>query len=290
MIKKTILAAFGVFTLSFASFATMSALTEAQAQKNGKAPLILVVHQAQLIAQSKAGKSMAEQAESLQDSIRSELTDERKKLDTDLEAYQKNRDLWSAEERQKKEQELQARAQVGLPQMGKVMEQAFLQAVGKAENNILTEAGPIMQKIVEDRGATILIDRSAIMYAAAETDITQEVISKLDKKLKPSFITSLSVPVVSAAMVGKKSTTLTSPFSLTFVRVTPAPEITNGTRTPPSNKLPFWCPSKKESLSRTLLGVPLSPITIMIVLSRVAGSIELSKRPSSVSSVSMDER
>ncbi len=205
--KKLILAVLGVTALSFAGVATMSTMTQAQAQKDSKAPLILVVHQAQIVAQSKAGKSMAEQAESLQKNVTAELQDEQKKLENDIEAYQKNRDLWSTEERQKKEQELASRSQVGLPQMGKVMEAAYVQAVRKAENDILKEAGPIMQKIVEARGATILLDRSAIMYAAAETDITQEVIAKLDKKLKTVSVEQVSLKELQrrAAEASKKA-------------------------------------------------------------------------------------
>ena len=205
--KKIIFAVLGVVTLSMVSIMTLSSFSQAEAQKNGKAPLILVVHQAQIIAQSKAGKSMTAQAETLQKSVGEELLGEKTKLEKDIESFQANSSLWSTEERNKKQQELAARTQVGLPQMGKVMEAAFVQAVRNAENEILKEASPIMQKIVEDRGATVLLDRSAIMYAAAETDITQEVIAKLDKKLKTVKVEQISLKELQrrAAEASKKA-------------------------------------------------------------------------------------
>ncbi|MEO0879538.1 MAG: hypothetical protein AAFY22_07455, partial [Pseudomonadota bacterium] len=41
-----------------------------------------------------------------------------------------------------------------------------------------------LKDIVEANGATLLLERSAVMYAAQETDITDQVVSSLDKKLK----------------------------------------------------------------------------------------------------------
>ena len=167
------------------------------AQKRGKkgddAPIILTVNRAQIIAQSKAGKSASDQIGNLEKSVSSQLTEQKTKLEADIENYQKNKELWSKEERQKKEQELAGRSQYGLPQMGKIMESAFVQSVRKAENDILTQAQPIMQEIVDKRGATILLDTSTILYAAEESNITQEVISKLDKKLSKIDVQEVSL-------------------------------------------------------------------------------------------------
>jgi hypothetical protein len=70
------------------------------------------------------------------------------------------------------------------------------QAFGKL-NESLT---PILKKIVDARGATLLIDRSAVMYAAADTDITSQVIAELDKA-----ITNVPVQKVSLAELQKQA-------------------------------------------------------------------------------------
>jgi rRNA-processing protein FCF1 len=59
---------------------------------------------------------------------------------------------------------------------------------------------PILKTIVEARGATILLDRSAVMYASTDTDITQQVIAELDKKL-----TSVTVEKTNLAELQKQA-------------------------------------------------------------------------------------
>ena len=73
------------------------------------------------------------------------------------------------------------------------MEQAFIAAVQGAETKVLIEAQPILKEIVDARGATILLDRSAVMYGAPETDVTNAVLEKLDKKLKTVEVEKISL-------------------------------------------------------------------------------------------------
>ncbi|MEM8936205.1 MAG: OmpH family outer membrane protein [Pseudomonadota bacterium] len=179
--------------------AIVATFSGAQALAEDKAPVILVVDRAQLIAQSRAGKTIPEQAEEVRESVAAELEAEAKKLQNDIEKYQKSASLMSDEVRQKTEQELAMRQQYALPQRVQIMDQAFRAAVQNAETKILIEARPILKDIVDDRGATILIDRSAVMYASVDADITEEVIEKLDKKMK-----SVEVQKISLAEVEKQ--------------------------------------------------------------------------------------
>lgn len=187
------LALIGAATLTVAGFVGGSAINDAEAQSAGKAPVILIVDRAQLIAQSKAGKTIPDQAEKIKGNVEKELQAEVSKLQKDIEDYQKNSSLMSDEVRQQKEQELAVRQQYGLPQTEQIMQQAFSAAVQNAQTKILVESQPILKSIVEKRGATILLDRSAVMYAAPETDITQEVIAAVDKKLNTVEVQKVSL-------------------------------------------------------------------------------------------------
>ncbi len=191
--KKQFLAITGVVALAVAGIAGLSAVNSAEAQSAQKTPVILIVDRAQIISQSKAGKTIPEQAEKVQAGVVKELEAEVAKLKKDIESYQKNASLMSDEVRQKTEQELAMRQQYGLPQREKIVSQAFQLALQNAQNKILIESQPILKKIVDDRGATILLDRSAVMYAAVETDITQEVIAELDKKMKTVEVQKISL-------------------------------------------------------------------------------------------------
>ncbi len=189
----------GAALLATAGFFGASALNGAEAQNAQKAPVILIVDRAQLVAQSKAGKTIPDQAEKVKASVEKELEGEAEKLKKDIESYQKNASLMSDEVRQKTEQELAVRQQYGLPQRVQIMEQAFTAAVQNAQAKVLIESQPILKEIVERRGATVLLDRAAVMYAAPETDITQEVIAALDKK-----ISTVEVQKISLAEIEKK--------------------------------------------------------------------------------------
>jgi outer membrane protein len=174
-------------------------MNKAEAQGAQKAPVILIVDRAQIVSQTKAGKTIPAQAEAVKKSVEKELEAEAQKLQKDIESFQKNASLMSEEVRTKTEQELQGRYQYGLPQRVQVMEQVFSNSVQAAQAKILIESQPILKEIVDKRGATVLLDRSAVMYAAPETDVTQEVIAALDKKFP-----SVEVQKVSLADVEKQ--------------------------------------------------------------------------------------
>lgn len=191
--KKQFIAITGAIALTLAGAAGVTAFNGAEAQSAQKAPVILVVNSAQIVSQSKAGKTIPEQAKTVQESVVKELEAEVAKLKKDIENYQKNASLMSDEVRARTEQELQVRQQYGLPQREKVVSQVFNQALQNAQSKILIESQPIMKDIIEKRGATIVLDSSQVMYAAVETDITQEVIAALDKKMKTVEVQKISL-------------------------------------------------------------------------------------------------
>lgn len=197
--KTKFIAIAAAVALSVGGVAGLAVSNQAEAQSAQKAPVILIVDQAQLVAQSKAGKTIPDQAEKIRNSVQKELEDVATKLQKDIEDFQKNQSLMSDEVRQQKGQELAMQEQYGLPQRAKIMEEAFKAAVQNAQAKILVESRPIMKDIIDKRGATVVLDRSAVMYAAVETDITQEVIAELDKK-----ITSVEVEKISLASIEKQ--------------------------------------------------------------------------------------
>ena len=183
----------GAGALALAAMTGAAITNTVEAQSAAKAPIILVVDQARIVGQSASGKTIGPQAEKVRDAVAAELEAEANKLKTDIEKYQKNASLMSDEVRQKTEQELAVRQQVDLPQQAQLMEQAFRLAVEKAQSKILVESQPIMKEIIDRRGATVMLDRSAVMYAAPETDVTQEVLAELDKKLKTVEVEKISL-------------------------------------------------------------------------------------------------
>ncbi|MEO1252610.1 MAG: OmpH family outer membrane protein [Pseudomonadota bacterium] len=183
----------GAVMVATAGFAGHAVTSKAEAQSNAQAPVILTISMDRVIAQSKAGKTIPTQAESVRNDVAKELEAEADKLKKDIENFQKNSQLMSEEVRAKTGQELQARAQVGLPQRAQIVEQAFRYAVQNAQGEILKESQPILEDIVKKRGATVLLDSTQVMYAAVETDITQEVIAALDKEIDKVEVQKISL-------------------------------------------------------------------------------------------------
>ncbi len=190
----------GVAALIASGVTAGALVSAAEAQQAGKAPVILIVDQSLIVSQSDAGKTIPGQAEAIMSNIQKEFDVEANKLKKDIENYQKGASLMSEEVRKKTEQDLAMRQQVQLPQQAQIMENVFSQVVQVAQAKVLQESQPIMKAIVDKRGATLLLDRSAVMYAAPESDITQEVLAELNKKMK-----TVEVQKVTLADVKKKA-------------------------------------------------------------------------------------
>jgi outer membrane protein len=191
--KSKLLGIAGAAALLAAGAGAGALISSAEAQSAAKPPVILIVNTEMLVAQSEAGKTIPTQANTIKSAIEKELQAEADKLKKDIENYQKGASLMSEEVRKKTEQDLAVRQQVSLPQQAQIMEQVFAGAVQNAQNKILQESQPIMKAILDKRGGTILLDRQAVMYAAPETDITQEVMAELNKKLKTTPVQKVTL-------------------------------------------------------------------------------------------------
>lgn len=155
----------------------------ADAQSDRATPVILILNQQRVIAESRAGQSMTPQLTELQEEAAKELENEVSDLKKEAEDLKKQRDLLAEDVWMKKAQQLAVKEQ-NLPALQEVKRQEIRLSQEKAINEINQVMRPILKDIVEKNGATLMLDRAAVMYASQETDITDEVIRQLDKKLK----------------------------------------------------------------------------------------------------------
>ncbi|GAB4517692.1 MAG: hypothetical protein Tsb0010_01860 [Parvularculaceae bacterium] len=175
-------ATFAAAKSAFAVLAFVSAMIAAQAQAQGNGPVILIVNQAALLSQSQAGQNIAEQMAALQETVNGELQAEADAITKEAEDLQAQRDLVSEEvflERARalavRERSFPAFREVKLREL-QLTQQRALAEIGRALQ-------PILQEVVEQRGATLLLDRSAVMYNSADTDITADVMARLNENL-----------------------------------------------------------------------------------------------------------
>lgn len=154
--------------------------TQASAQDQ---PVILIVNQAALLANSEAGQDISRQINDLQQVVQGELQTEIVAITTEVEDLQKQRDLVSEEVFRERARELAIRER-SFPAFREIKLRELQASQQQAFAHIGRELQPILQAIVEERGATILLDRSAVMYANPGNDITEDVLSRLDAKIQ----------------------------------------------------------------------------------------------------------
>jgi outer membrane protein len=197
--KTKVLAMASAALLAVTGVAATATFSGAVAQQTQRAPVILIINHAQVLAQSKVGQSMGPQLEKLQETANTELNAEVEKLTKEGEDLKKQRDLMAEDVWMERARQL-AIKQNNLPTLREVKLRELSIAEQQALAHVNEKLNPILQKIVQDRGATILLDRSAVLYASADSDITSQVISELDK-----VMTSVKVEKVSLAELQRQA-------------------------------------------------------------------------------------
>lgn len=183
-----------------AAFMIIGAPTAALAQK---APVILFIDEAKLMATSKAGKSIAAQLQTLAEQADGELKAEGKKVEDEGKKLQASQESLSKEDFGKRYQALMAKAQ----QVGQ-LEQIKKAELGQARGQALVELNKALQPVVEDilkkKNATVLLEKTAVVFADEEMDITDEIVTALDKKLKTVKVKRVDLVAQAKAAQQKK--------------------------------------------------------------------------------------
>ncbi|WP_306253851.1 OmpH family outer membrane protein [Parvularcula sp. IMCC14364] len=146
------------------------------------APVILIVDQSRLLATSKAGKSVTEQMQALQTTANKELEETIGMIIAEAEEL-KSKEGSMDESVYLAEAQRLAIAQNNIPMLREIKVRELQAAEQKALGEISEIMRPILKEIVDSRGATLLLDRSAVMYASTDTDITEYVLGKLDEEI-----------------------------------------------------------------------------------------------------------
>jgi Skp family chaperone for outer membrane proteins len=197
--KSKLIAVASAAFIAASGLAISASVSEATAQSGAKQTVILILNQGQVIFQSKVGQSMRPQLEQLQETANKELNSEVEKIVKEGEDLKKQKDLMAEDVWLEKAKQLAVK-QNNLPTLREVKVRELSFAEQKALGTINETLEPILKKIVDDRGATLLLDRSAVMYASVDTDITAQVIAELDKKM-----TTVKVEKVSLAELQRQA-------------------------------------------------------------------------------------
>jgi len=160
---------------------------------------ILVVDQGRVLRESAVGKHIQAQMKSIGSSMEAEvkataspLESERDRLVNELKTLDANA-LKTRPDLQKRAQDIMEKGQK--TQLDVAYKQRELQITeAKAMKQVNERLAKILEAVVAERGADIILDRSLVIYGGKSTDITDTVISKLNSQMRSVSVVRERLP------------------------------------------------------------------------------------------------
>jgi Skp family chaperone for outer membrane proteins len=147
------------------------------------APKIVVIDRGALLQVSKVGRDIARQLQALTNQTRSSLEAQQKSLAAEGQSLRQQVAMLSADARKQKEDAFNAKAR-NAQEGAERRQMQVQQAAGAAQQAVAKALEPVIDDIVKARGANMVIDKSAVIYATSNAfDITGEAIAKLDAQM-----------------------------------------------------------------------------------------------------------
>lgn len=183
--------------LSRAAVVTMAAMFFAGAAYAQST--VLVVDSQKVLKDSNAGKSVYSQLKSIESSIKSEaqstmspLDSEKKSIEAQtagmtMEALRARPDLT---QKIKSFQEKGAKAQLELRYKSAEMQATERKALIKVSKKI----DEVIQALAVERRATVVLDKSMMLYTNGSADVTQEVINRMNRQMPSVAVTRERLP------------------------------------------------------------------------------------------------
>lgn len=161
--------------------APLALAAAASAQQAEKAPLVIaVVDGGKLTQSAKAMKSAQEEAEKLAKRFDADFAGEQKKLQAEYQQLEKDRLKITGQEYDQRLQRLNARF-AEVRRTAQIRQEQMSRAVRAVQFQFRSEVVKVIQAMAVEAGYTLVVEKSALLHAAATLDITDKVLERLDK-------------------------------------------------------------------------------------------------------------
>jgi outer membrane protein len=174
--------------LTLLSILAAATLTAAQAS----AETIAVINYQQILHDSTAGKSVKDQLDAKQKAFQSEMSKKEDELNKEQENLAQQRAVLSPDAFEKKAKEFRAKTNAAQRDV-QAKHNALDGALFSASNEIQKTVLEIVGKMAKERGYTVVLPTSQLLYADPKLDITADVLSKLNATL-PKVSVSFKAP------------------------------------------------------------------------------------------------
>ncbi len=161
-------------------------------------PKILVIDRAAILRGSVVGQNIMKQVQTLTASAENMLKGQDASLRQEGAALQQQLAILSASVKAAKIKAFQAK-QAALQQNVQTQQGLIQGGVLKARQQVEQALGPILQGIMAERGANLLLDRNAVVLGTVDVDVTGVAIARLNQKLPAVKVVLTPLPPGAAA-------------------------------------------------------------------------------------------
>jgi Skp family chaperone for outer membrane proteins len=165
-------------------------------------PRIVVIDRAAIMQFSEVGQDISRQVQAYSNQAKKDLTARGTALQEEGQKLQQQVAILAPDLKQKKIAAFEAR-QDALQNAAKKKDDQLRGGVMAAQAAVEKVLGPILESIVKERGANMVLDKQAVIYASSpDFDITGEAIKMLNAKM-PSYHVTLQSPPASPSAPAK---------------------------------------------------------------------------------------
>jgi len=167
------------------------------------APKVVVLDRVGLLQYSKVGRSVAQQLEALNNQTKANFEAQQKSLVAESQALRTQVAIMAADQRQKKEDAFNAKVR-NLEETAQRRAAQIQQAGQVAQAAVAQALGPIVEELVKERGANMVLDKQAVVFSNSNAfDITADAIARLDAKMS-NYKVVLGAPMPTAPAAAAK--------------------------------------------------------------------------------------
>jgi outer membrane protein len=154
------------------------------------APKIVVLDRAAILQLSRAGQDVAKQLQQMANQNRANFEAQQKTLANEGQALRQQVAILAPDARAKREEAFNTRVR-SIQESAERRQAQIQQAAGTSQQALAQALAPIINEIVKERGANMVVDKSAVIFASTNAfDITPEAIKRLDARM-PTFKVTL---------------------------------------------------------------------------------------------------
>jgi outer membrane protein len=156
-------------------------------------PRIVVIDRSAILSLSKVAQDIVRQVNGYRQSAETQFRAEGQGLEKEGRALQQQVAILAPDVKAKKIRDFQAK-QAAFQRKVEARQGLIQGGVFKARQQVEQALGPILQGIMQERGANLMLDRSAVVFGTGNFDITGAAVQRLNQKMSSVKVDLVPLP------------------------------------------------------------------------------------------------